>query len=313
MLWLLWMDAARAHGGAVPIRGVYDWSQLPDAEPGAWIVWEFYPSIVLGCLFMAALYEALAGPLRRRWALSEHGPSVMQRVCFYLGLGTVFWALQGPLHELSEVYLFAGHMVQHLAITLVFPPLWLVGTPGWMWRPLLQIDWVRAVGRFLTNPFVAALLASGTLYLWHIPVMYEWALADHDVHIAEHLSFMITATIMWWPSLSRSELLPPLTPGKRMVYLFLLTIPMKGLGAVITVADDVLYPFYASQPRVFGLDPLTDQRLGGLIMWLPGGLVFWVSIAYIFFRHYYVDFVANRQGPKRANRSSVSQPSRELA
>ncbi len=283
---LLFSSLAHAHSGAVPIRGQYDWSSLPAAEPWVWWVWEFYPSVVLGCLAFVLVYEALAGPLRTRWELSPVGPSVGQRVRFHGGVALVFFSLQGPLHELSDVYLFSGHMVQHLLITLAFPPLWIRGTPDWMWNLLLRRRALRAIGSVIAHPVVAWMICTVILYLWHIPAMYEAALADHNVHIAEHLSFMFGYTLLWWPAMSPSALLPALSPGGRMAYLFLATIPMKGLGALITMSDYVLYPFYAQAARVGGLDPLTDQRLGGLIMWLPGGLVFWVTIGIIFFQHY---------------------------
>lgn len=286
LLWWWLIDAVQAHTGAVPVRGVYDWSDLPAAEPGVWIRWDVYPSIVLGCLLFSLGYEWLAGPGRDRWALSDQGPTFGQRLRFHLGTLIVFASLQGPLHELSDVYLFSGHMVQHLLITLVFPPLALSGIPAWMWRPVTDRAALLAIGRVLSHPGVAALLSTAVLYLWHVPAMYDWALQDHNVHVVEHLSFMIAYVVLWFPAMSTSEALPALSPGRRMVYLFLLTIPMKALGAILTVSDFVLYTFYTTQPRVFGLDPLVDQRVGGLIMWLPGGLVFWVSIAVVFFRNY---------------------------
>ena len=83
------------------------------------------------------------------------------------------------------------------------------------------------------------------------------------------------------------------------MYLFVLTIPMKGLGAVLTVSDYILYPFYSVQARVFGLDPMEDQRTGGLFMWLPGGLVFWFTIGYIFFTQFYGDLSREREGRPR--------------
>lgn len=293
----LWLPAiAGAHSGAVPVRGVYDWSNLPDAAPGVWIQWDLFPSIVLGCLLFSLGYEAVAGPLRRRWALSEDGPTMWDRVRFHGGIFVVFASLQGPLHALSDVYLFSGHMVQHLLITLVFPPLALSGIPGWMWRPVTDRPALRRLGQILGHPASGFLVATGTLYLWHIPRMYDLALEDHNWHVVEHLSFMFAYVLLWWPAVSRAEALPPLTPGRRMIYLFLCTIPMKALGAIITVSDWVLYTFYVSQPRVFGLDPLVDQRVGGLIMWLPGGLVFWVSIGYVFFTHYHGEILRGRSG-----------------
>lgn len=296
-MWLLaWVSSAFAHNGAVPLRGVYDWSQLPKAEPGAWIVWEFYPSIVLGCLLFSLIYECLAGPWRERWGLSPVGPTRGDRIRFHGAIAVVFFSLQGPMHELSDVYLFSGHMVQHLLITLIFPPLALSGIPGWMWKPVLDRPALRTIGAGLTHPLVSVVLCTGLLYLWHIPAMYDWALTDHNVHIAEHLSFMTGYVILWWPATNRSEGLPALSAGWKMIYLFLSTIPMKALGALITVSDYLIYSYYATQPRVFDLDPLTDQRVGGLIMWLPGGLVFWFSIGWVFFTQYYGDMVSGRRG-----------------
>jgi putative membrane protein len=294
---VFWMVAsAWAHGGSIPVRGQYDWSNLPDARPGEWVVWTLYPSIVLGCASLVALYAYMAGPGRRRWSLAAEGPSRREWATFLGGMAIVFCSLQGPLHELSDTYLFSAHMVQHLLITLLFPPLLIRGIPGWMWRPVTDVPALRAFGRVLTDPRVAFVVAVGSLYLWHVPSMYEWAMADHNVHIVEHLMFMSSAVVMWWPVHSRIEEIPPLTPGIRMVYLFILTIPMKGLGAILTVSDYILYPFYSVQPRVFGLDPMEDQRTGGLFMWLPGGLVLWFTIGFIFFTQFYGDLSRERGG-----------------
>ena len=287
---------ALAHTGAVPLRGRYDWSNLPDAEPGAWNVWEFYPSIVVGCFGLIIVYTLLAGPLRTKLGSSEEGPTVREWAQFLLSIGVVFFSLQGPLHEISDVYLFSGHMVQHLLITLVFPPLFILGIPPYMWKPVVQYRWVAALGRQMTRFIPAILISTGALYFWHVPAFYEAAMRNHDLHIVEHLIFMSSAVVMWWPVCSRVEEVPRLTPGWRMVYLFFLTIPMKGLGAVITISDYVLYPFYSVQPRMFGLDPMVDQRVGGLIMWIPGGLVFWFSMGVVFFKNFYQNFSESRRG-----------------
>ena len=89
---------------------------------------------------------------------------------------------------------------------------------------------------------------------------------------------------MWWPVLSPVPELPRLHYAGQMLYLFLLGIPMSVVGALITLADQVLYPFYAAAPRVFGLPPLADQQIGGLMMWVPGGLVFWLAMTVVWFR-----------------------------
>ena len=303
MLALALAAVAHAHSGAVPTRGQYDWSNLPEAAPGAWIVWTLHPSIVLGCLAFVAVYAALAGPLRTRWNLAPEGPTRGEWARFLIAIAIVFCSLQGPLHELSDRYMFSAHMVQHLLVTLLFPPLLIRGIPPWMWKPLVSKPWAAWIGRQWTWPPMAIGFATFTLYMWHVPSMYDWALQVHNVHIAEHLIFMTGAVVMWWPVHSRIEEVPPLSPGYRMLYLFCLTIPMKALGAMITVSDYVLYQFYATQPRVvLTLDPLYDQRLGGLIMWLPGGMIFWFTIGYIFFTQFYADIAKERerrpQGPQ---------------
>lgn len=299
-MWFFLSAIAQAHTGSVPLRGQYDWSNLPDLEPGKWVVWEFHPTIVLGCAAWLALYIWLAGPGRTRFNLSPVGPTRRQWRLFILSLLVVFCSLQGPLHELSDYYLFSGHMIQHLAITLIFPPLFILGIPGWMVEPLLRVTIIGRVAKVLTRPVVAFIISTCTLYFWHIPAMYDWALVNHDVHIGEHLTFMTGGVIMWWPICSNTELLPRLRPLPRMAYTFLLTIPMKVLGAIITISDVLIYDFYATQPRVFDLNPMVDQRFGGLIMWIPGGLIFWFAIAGVFFGHYY-----SQIGPRRAVRSKA--------
>ena len=219
---------------------------------------------------------------------------------FLTSLVIVFASLQGPLHELSERFLFGAHMAQHLFLTLFFPPLLIRGIPGWMWTPVVRVRALVDFGNFITQPIAAVLFATFTLYVWHVPSMYEWALYNHNVHIVEHLTFMTGAVVMWWPVHSRIAEIPALRPAARMAYLFALTLPMKALGAVITVSDTVLYPFYAMQPRVFGLDPMEDQRLGGLLMWLPGGLVIWFTIGWVFFTQFYVGAMRARSAPLAA-------------
>ena len=122
------------------------------------------------------------------------------------------------------------------------------------------------------------------LAVWHLPPVYEMAMANHNVHIVQHLCFMIAATLMWWPILSPLPELPRLSYPLQMLYLFLLTIPMSIIAICIGYADHILYPAYASAPRIWGITPLQDQLLGALIMWVPGGLFFFVIISVVFFR-----------------------------
>jgi putative membrane protein len=122
------------------------------------------------------------------------------------------------------------------------------------------------------------------LAAWHLPLLYNYAMAHHNVHIVQHLMFMAAAVMLWWPILSQLPELPRLSYPMQMLYLFLTSIPMSIVAVYITYSSALLYPSYAGAPRVTSLSPMQDQLLGGLIMWIPGGLVFFGVITVIFFR-----------------------------
>jgi putative membrane protein len=152
-------------------------------------------------------------------------------------------------------------------------------------RPLVSPRWLLAFARWATRPVQAAIVFCVPITLWHFPGAYQLAMRNHDVHIVQHLVFIATAVIMWWPVLSPLPELPRASYPGQMLYLFLLGIPMSIVGAMITLANDPLYPFYAAAPeRVWGLSLLADQQIGGLMMWVPGGLVFWIAMTVVWFR-----------------------------
>jgi putative membrane protein len=239
-------------------------------------MWNWEPSILIGLALQAGAYLACVGRLRGRFAGSAPVPQ-WQVQTFLLGVLVMFIALVSPLDTLGDGYLLTAHMVQHLLITLVAPPLLLLGTPRWLLRPLLIPRFALPIGRALTNPLVAFLLFNITFAIWHVPALYESALRNQALHILEHVLFFATATLTWWPIFSPLDELPPLPPPAQCLYLFFESLPTTILGAVITFAGSALYPTYATAPRVWGLSPLTDQQLGGLIMWIPAGLVYVIA------------------------------------
>jgi putative membrane protein len=242
--------------------------------PGDWQHWDIHPSVAIGVVFLAGLYWRLGGFAAPR-----------RRVASYLAsLLVLFFSLNGPLHDLSDGYLFSAHMVQHLILTLVFPPLFLYGLPAHVVRPFLRPASVRALGARMVRPVAAATIFTVPIVLWHMPAFYEAAMRHHPLHIVQHLVFIATAVVMWWPVLSPVPELPRASYPGQLLYLFLLGIPMSIVGALITLADTPLYPFYVAAPRVWGLSPLDDQQIGGLIMWVPGGLVFWIAMTVVWFR-----------------------------
>ena len=248
--------------------------------PFAWTTGEVHADVVLG---VGALAAAYAGALR---AGPRGGPR--EPALFFASLIVLLAALNGPLHDLSDYYLFSAHMVQHLLLTLLVPPLLLAGTPAWMADALLRRLTRRrvlgAAARAATRPVTALGLYAVALIGWHLPALYEVALEHHAWHVVEHLVLIATAILAWWPVLSRSRLLPRLHYGPQILYLFAFGIPMTVVAAMITAAEETLYPFYAAAPRLFGLTTLADQRLGGLIMWVPAGLIPLLAFTIVFFR-----------------------------
>jgi putative membrane protein len=235
-------------------------------------------------LDVVAGVAGVAGAWTGAWIARGARPRRGEATAFVGGLLVLLVALNGPLHELSDRYLFSAHMVQHLLLTLVVPPLLLAGTPAWMIDGLLRPAALARGSRLLTRPLAALGLYTVALVAWHLPGPYGAALVSHGWHIVQHLSLMAAATLAWWPVLGRSARAPRLHYAAQILYLFGFGLPMTAVAAMITAAEDVLYPFYAAAPRIVALAPLADQRLGGLIMWVPAGLVPLVAFTVVFFR-----------------------------
>jgi putative membrane protein len=196
----------------------------------------------------------------------------------------MFLSLNGPIHDLSDEYLFSAHMVQHLLITLLVPPLLLAGLTGDLLRPALSVRGVGTPARFLTKPALCFVIFNITIIVWHLPYFYNAAMADHNIHIFEHLCFMAAAVLMWWPLQSPMGELPRLAYPGQMLYCFLMVIPMSIVAAYISMADHLLYPAYATAERILPVTPLEDQQIGGLIMWVPGGIIFYIIMTVVFFK-----------------------------
>ena len=243
----------------------------------SWWRWSVHPSTVIGIAALGALYIWAAARIGRQ-------PTTGQKIYFAAGLLLMFASLNGPIHDLSDDYLFSAHMIQHLLLTLAIPPLLLAGTPGWMLRPALSRRFIAPVARRLTRAPMAFVIFNVTFAVWHLPPFYNAAMAHHSLHILEHLMFMAAAVLMWWPLLSQLPEFPRLAYPGQMLYSFLMSIPMSIVAVYIAMADHVLYPAYSAAPRVLPLSPLEDQLLGALIMWIPGGIIFMIIMTVVFFK-----------------------------
>ncbi len=234
--------------------------------------WAWEPSVALGC---AALLAGYFGLLRFR-------PD-KKSLFFVAGVLVLFFSLVSPLDTLGDTYLFSAHMIQHLLMILFVPPLLLRGTPAWFVERVLCYPLLARLERVLRKPAIAWLLGIGTLWIWHWPLFYDAALGSEGIHIVEHLTFLVTATIFWWPVLSPVER-SRITPIAGVLYLILASISNAALGIILTFATIGLYTPYlhpSGDARIlsiirdsWGVSASADQALGGIIMWVPGGLVF---------------------------------------
>jgi len=250
--------------------------------------WNWEPSILIGLALQVGAYLTCIGPLRERFPGSAP-VSPARAQTFLLGSLVLLIALVSPLDTLGDQYLLTAHMIQHMLITLVAPPLLLIGTPRWLFRPLLRLPFALPVGRFLTNPLFAFFFYNFTFAIWHVPHYYEATLHSLPIHILEHVMFFVAATLTWWPVFSPLDELPPLSDPLQCLYLFFESIPPTILGALITFSSTILYPTYTRAPRLWGLTPEMDQQIAGLIMWVPGALVFLTVLTVVFFRWFNQD------------------------
>jgi putative membrane protein len=246
------------------------------------IAWTWQPSIVLGSFLLAGGYLYAVGPGRGRFAGAEPvSPGKM--AAFLGGVAVLFVALASPLDALSDHYLLTAHMVQHMLLTYIMPPLLLLGTPGWLIRPLLRSWLVDGLLRAWTRPVAAFAVFNLLFGLSHFPPIYTFTLEHEAAHIALHMLYLATAVVTWWPLLIPLPELPRLSFGLQLLYICFQTIPSGLIGALITLNDGVLYATYAAAPRVTALSPRADQQLAGLIMWVGGWAIFFVVLTIVFF------------------------------
>ena len=230
--------------------------------------------VVIGAAVLAVVYLAA-------WRAAGERIRPGRAIAFGAALAGVVGALNGPLHDLADSGVFSAHMAQHLILLLVVPPLLFVGTPPFMadaWlAPPLSRPIVRAVLRAATRPLPALGAWSVALFVWHLPGPYAAALDSHALHFVQHATLTGAALLGWWPIASPSRRLPALPYAARILYLFSLGIPMTIVAAMITGAEQVLYPISAPTP-------LDDQRLGGILMWVPAAVVPLAAFTTVFFR-----------------------------
>jgi putative membrane protein len=240
--------------------------------------WVLDPWIVLPLLLAALLYWRGHNP--------AHGIRRWEARCYWSGWAILAIALVSPVHAMGEV-LFSAHMTQHELMMVAAAPLLVLGRPlvPYIWafperwrkslaRPFLSSG-VQRVWRFASRPLQAWSLHGLALWVWHVPALYQATVSSNVVHSFQHLSFLLSALLFWW-SLLRN----PRTQGQyglAAVYVFGTALHSSILGALLTFANAVWYPVYSETTWSWGLTALEDQQLGGVIMWVPAGVLYTIA------------------------------------
>ena len=188
-----------------------------------WLHWHPHLEVVLGLILVQCAYLYGIGPYRRR---QTDSPDInpRQTIMFTLGTFVIFLSLTSPLHILSDHYLFSAHMLQHVLITLICPPLLIVGTPGWLASKLFQHRWSISVFRRIFHPLGAVVIFNIIFSMWHLPILYNLSVSYHWVHILEHSLFISASIVMWWPICSQVQSIPKLPYPIQMLYLFVMSL-----------------------------------------------------------------------------------------
>jgi putative membrane protein len=238
-------------------------------------------AVAAALLLGAATYARGAVCLWRR-AGTRHGVGTVQAAAYALGLLSLVIALLSPLDTLSDV-LFSAHMGQHEILMLVSAPLLVIGRPLYvlLWAlpaggrrrasTLVERPAFRAGWHALTHPAVVLVLHGAALWIWHIPGLFEGALAHEAVHAVQHLAFFVTAALFWWALVHGRY--GRLGYGAAVFFVFATALHSGLLGAMLTFARTAIYPTHEARTRAAGLDPIADQQLAGLVMWIPAGLL----------------------------------------
>jgi putative membrane protein len=278
--------------------------------------WNWDPLILFSLIAASLLYARGLWVLWRRAGVGR-GVGRWQAAAFAGGIYTLFVALVSPLDALGHA-LFSAHMAQHMLLALVAAPLLVLGAP------LLPLLWVlpgrgrraagswwndsrraRALWHGLTGPLVVCCLFAVILWVWHLPGLYQAAVESALVHALEHASMLFAAGLFWWlvvQPLGRRRL----NYGGAILLVFITSVHSTVLGALFVFAPTPLYPLYEASVGAWGLTPIADQRLAGLIMRTPGTFIFLLTIAVLFLL--WLSEMERRASPPRSVRAAPVKP-----
>jgi cytochrome c oxidase assembly factor CtaG len=241
--------------------------------------WNLEPLQIVPTLVVSVLY------LRRTRTLARRGLPVpkSRQFFFWLGIALVLIALNSPVDQLGETDFFFVHMGQHVILGDLAPLCFVAGLTGPVLRPVLALKPVERL-RILTHPLVALPIWAANLYLWHLPVLYEAALHNNAIHALEHFLFFSCGCLMWSPVLETLPAPEWFGTGWKLGYIVIVRFVDTILGNVFIWSSTVFYSTYDHANAIWGISPVHDQNLAGVVMMAEGGLVTLGALAWLFLR-----------------------------
>jgi putative membrane protein len=252
------------------------------------MAWPLDPTVYAGLL---ALFFGHA------WLARDRDLPRINSLAFGAGLACIWLALETPIDTLSDHYLDSVHMLQHVLLGVVAPPLLLLGLNREMARALLRVPGLRAVA----EPVPAQVLSAVIMIGWHLPPLYDATLANENVHVVEHLSFIAGGVLFWWPVIdaTAAHARSRLGPLGQLVYLFVGTFPQDAVALTLQFSRTPFYEFYTHVPRIVpGLDPVTDQTTAGAILMLFGKSSYFVGAVVVFLRWFNAELRGDLEAAK---------------
>jgi cytochrome c oxidase assembly factor CtaG len=247
-------------------------------SPSLLTPWSFEPLQIVPTAVVAVLY------LRRARTLAERGQPVpaWRQVMFWIGIGLVVLALNSPVDALGERHFFFVHMSQHVIIGDLAPLCFVLGLTGPMLRPVLALPFVDRL-RVLAHPLVALPVWAVNLYVWHIPFLYDAALHHDAVHALEHFLFFTCGCLMWEPVVETLPAPEWFGTGWKLGYIAIVRLVETILGNVFIWSNSAFYSVYRHAPE-WGITPVHDLNLGGVVMMAEGSIVTIGVLAWLFLK-----------------------------
>jgi putative membrane protein len=249
------------------------------------VAWPLDPTVYLGLVLLYLGHAWLARDL----------PDFRRRHSLYFGLGlfTIWVALESPIDTIADHYLDSVHMLQHVLLGFVAPPLMLLGLSRGMVARVVRVPGVRV----LTEPIPAQLIAGAVMIGWHVPVLYDATLYSEPLHVTEHIMFIAAGLLLYWPMLEATSEYSRwrMSPVAKLIYMLAATLPQDGVALALIFSRVPFYEYYVHAPRLVpSLTPVVDQTVAGAVLMIFGKTTIAIAALAVFFRWFNSELEADR-------------------